>query len=88
MEKFIISPHHQIYVLPKSVVSFELALLKPDQHLLSLEKIVLPNDNFKWSSNQDNLGKVKNDDGILNVFGFEGSFNVKAEDKSKLLMNI
>ena len=41
IERFMIWPENNIYILPKTTVNFELAIIRNDNHLMSLESNVL-----------------------------------------------
>lgn len=50
IERFMIWPENNIYILPKTTVKFELAVIRNENHLMSLEsnlhQFVLQKENF------------------------------------------
>ena len=92
IERFIIWPENNIYILPTTTVNFELAVIRNENHLLSLEskisydmiikfvpEIVLPNKNYMWSSDDETKGIIKNS-GVFTAYDKVGVANIIVND--------
>lgn len=95
IERFMIWPENNVYILPKTTVNFELAVIRNENHLMSLESsfllggglrnlvgISLPDRNYMWRSDDETLGFVKNS-GVFNALEKAGITEVVVNDISK-----
>lgn len=100
IERFIIWPENNIYILPTTTVNFELAVIQNENHLLSLEsklfydmmiikfvpEIALPNKNYLWSSDDETLGIIRNS-GVFSSYDKVGVANIIVNDIRNLYYN-